>query len=325
MVMLQTYSLVEITISVNDQRQKFSVMIQEGMRIVEVIENINAEILKIFKEKVVFEPSPDMEKEILEKKIKDLPVEGPPLEFKSSDMKITIKRNSFMSEMETVKVQPKDSQEITRNEAEEQIYQLKIMLKDIRPPIWRRILISSQATFHELHLAIQEYFKWYNYHLHEFIIKKSRSPYSATRILGLTPDGEIPDDLFPDFTSSYDYREDEVRLCDVFSSEQKKVDYLYDFGDHWEHSIRLEKVFPFKEGFKGPKCVGGKRAAPPEDSGGSWGYEDILQVLHNPAHPDYEEILEWCGDRTDPEDMGISLVKMSPKKIEEEYGPSVQF
>jgi hypothetical protein len=68
--------------------------------------------------------------------------------------------------------------------------------------------------------------------------------------------------------------------------------------------------------------VGGKRAAPPEDCGGAWGYQDLLEILKNKQHPDHEDMKSWVGISYDPDRMNIQMVKMAPKKIEEMYGPS---
>ena len=201
------------------------------------------------------------------------------------------------------------------------IFQLKITIKDIKPPIWRRILISNHTNFYELHLAIQEFFNWGNYHLHEFHFPYDRNPNHKIRLLGLDPEGNIPDDVDGDFLSYYDAQEDEVRVCNVFSKNRRTVGYLYDFGDNWEHSIKLEKVYPFKKGFKEPSCVGGKRAAPPEDCGGSWGYQDLLEILKNKRHPEHEEMKEWVGSTFNPEKMDVQIFKMTPRQIEEKYGP----
>lgn len=211
----------------------------------------------------------------------------------------------------------------SKKSSEPKIYQLKITIKDIKPPIWRRILISDQVNFHELHLAIQDFFNWGNYHLHEFHFPREKNPRHKISLLGLDPDGNLPDDLDSDFLNHYDAREDEVRLYDVFSKNCLIGGYLYDFGDNWEHSIKLEKVYPFKKGFKGPLCVGGKRAAPPEDCGGSWGYQDLLEILSNKNHREYNEMKEWVGSTFNPEKMDVQMNKLTLRQIEEKYGSNI--
>jgi len=200
------------------------------------------------------------------------------------------------------------------------IFQLKITLQDIKPPVWRRVLISNQATFYDLHLAIQEFFNWGNYHLHEFSFSEAKNSNMHIRLLGLDPEGNIPEDVGANFISDYEAHEDKVRLYEVFFEDRRSVRYVYDFGDNWTHNIRLEKQFPLKKGFKGPLCVGGKRAAPPEDCGGPWGYEDFLKIIANPKHPEHDDMKEWVGGRFDPNETGIKMHKMTPKQNEAEYG-----
>lgn len=211
----------------------------------------------------------------------------------------------------------------SKNSTEPNIFQLKITIKDVKPPVWRRILISNQANFHELHLAIQVFFDWGNYHLHEFHFPRETNPRHRISLLGLDLDGNIPDDLDEEFLNYYDAREDLVRLCDVFSKNCLTVGYLYDFGDNWEHAIKLEKIYPLKKGFKEPLCVDGKKAAPPEDCGGSGGYQDLLEILNNRQHPEYHDVKEWVGESFNPDEMDVPINKLTLKKIEERYGPSI--
>ena len=211
----------------------------------------------------------------------------------------------------------------SENFYEPRIFQLKITIKDIKPPIWRRILISNHTDFHELHLIIQEFFNWGNYHLHEFHFPYDKNPNHKIHLLGLDPEGNIPNDVVGEFLSYYDAQEDEVRLYNVFSKNCRTVGYLYDFGDNWDHSIKLEKVYPFKKEFEEPVCVAGKRASPPEDCGGSWGYQELLEILKNKRHPEYDEIKEWVGSTFNPEKMDVQIFKMTPRQIEEKFGPII--
>ena len=87
-----------------------------------------------------------------------------------------------------------------------------------------------------------------------------------------------------------------------------KSEYVYDFGDNWEHTVKLEKILPRQEGIPYPKCTDGKRACPPEDCGGSWGYEDFLKAITNPKHREHKEMLDWVGGSFDPEHFDIKEV-----------------
>jgi hypothetical protein len=199
------------------------------------------------------------------------------------------------------------------------IYQLKITLRDIRPPIWRRILISNQLYFTELHDLIQLYFSWIGYHLHEFYFTHPYIPSIKLYIAGKTEWAE-PSQI----QDYYHLQADEIQLCDVFSEDKRIAYYLYDFGDNWLHKIVLEKIFPHKNGFDEPLCVGGRRAAPPEDCGGVWGYQELIEILEDTSHPEYEEMMEWVGSEFDPQEVTEIDVKISPKMIEKKFGPRLE-
>jgi hypothetical protein len=77
--------------------------------------------------------------------------------------------------------------------------------------------------------------------------------------------------------------------------------YEYDFGDGWEHGIQLEKIVGPEPGVHYPRCLAGRRACPPEDCGGVWGYAELLEILADPRHPEHAERLEWLGGPIDPE------------------------
>ncbi|MFO8019273.1 MAG: plasmid pRiA4b ORF-3 family protein [Promethearchaeia archaeon] len=196
---------------------------------------------------------------------------------------------------------------------QKQIYQLKITISNISPPIWRRILILNRENLQVLHKHIQKWFNWKEAHPHEFFFFPEKDRRSQIRIKGAAG-------LFAPGPSKNELNEKEVRLYDIFGMNVKRLWYLYDFGDNWEHEIKLEKVFPYKKDFKKPICVGGKRAGPPEDCGGPWGYKDLLGILDDPKHPRHSELSEWVGDNFDPENMGINIEEMTPQEIEQKYG-----
>lgn len=173
----------------------------------------------------------------------------------------------------------------------ENVYQFKVTLKNIKPPIWRRIQVPETYSFWDLHVAIQSAMCWMDYHLHEFTVADPKSG-KWVRI-GL-PDAEFEsmDTILP---------EDKQCIADWFFVGGKPATYMYDFGDDWVHTMKLEKIIPREKAFDYPRCTGGKRACPPEDCGGPWGYMELLEVLANPEGEEYEEMLEWVGEDFDPE------------------------
>ena len=163
------------------------------------------------------------------------------------------------------------------------ILQIKVVLRYIKPPIWRRILVPSDTALHQLHGILQATMGWMDCHLHQFIVRGVA--YGS-----------------PDLDIDFDVRdESRVRLRQALPSVGDKIEYQYDFGDGWEHEIIVEKVLPPEEGAQYPVCVKGKRACPPEDCGGIPGYYNLLEALQDPSHPDHEELSEWVGGPFDPE------------------------
>lgn len=174
------------------------------------------------------------------------------------------------------------------------IYQLKVTLKGIRPPIWRRFLIASTASLADVHIVLQIVMGWTDSHLHEFA--KGRDRYGV-------PDEDFPADI---------YDEAKYRLDQLLKEEKEKLIYTYDFGDGWEHDVVLEKILPFETGAKLPLCLKGSRACPPEDVGGTPGYEMFLEAISDPEHPEHASMLEWIADDTgnifDPERFDLAEV-----------------
>ena len=180
------------------------------------------------------------------------------------------------------------------------IYQLKITLKHVRPPIWRRFLVESDMKFSDLHKVIQTVMGWTNTHLHAFRIG------SNTYAL---PDKES---MMRDVDSR------KVRLNETIRSEGQKFLYEYDFGDGWEHTIVLEKIVPRDLKLKYPICLAGKRSCPPEDCGGPWGYGDLLKILKDPTDKQYDEYQEQVGEYFDPEEFDLPFINEQLRK--KDYG-----
>ncbi len=162
------------------------------------------------------------------------------------------------------------------------VYQFKISLKGIRPAIWRRIHVRD-CTLNELHEHIQTAMGWTNSHLHQFEIDGQRYG-----------DPELLDDGFMDFEC---VDSTVTRISDVAPSDGRRFRFLYeyDFGDGWEHEVLFEAFAPVAPSQQYPVCVKGKRACPPEDVGGVWGYAEFLHAVANPRHERHDELLDWSG------------------------------
>ena len=172
---------------------------------------------------------------------------------------------------------------MTTRPSQPSLYQLKVTLRDIRPPIWRRFLVPENISLRRLHDALQMVMGWGDSHLHEF---------DVDGVLYGPPDRELGEP-----------RESETRtkLNQVLRSPGDRLNYEYDFGDGWSHVVLLEKI---REGGAAkfyPMLVAGRRACPPEDVGGPPGYLNFLEALADPQHPEHAEMLQWAGGSFDPE------------------------
>ncbi len=180
------------------------------------------------------------------------------------------------------------------------IIQLKITLKGTKPPIWRRILVDKSTSFFMLHHIIQTIMGWENYHLFEFKI--------GDYIIGDTEEEEDDfDDNIMDGTT--------VLLGSVIKDTKIKFKYKYDFGDNWEHIIKVEKFLLKDKKVKYPVCIGGELNSPPEDCGGVGGFYEMLETIKNKSHPQHEEMLEWLGEDYDAEHFDKELVNKNLKLL----------
>jgi hypothetical protein len=167
----------------------------------------------------------------------------------------------------------------------ETVYHLKVTMRGIRPPIWRRLRVPSTVTFAQLHDVLQVAFGWTNSHLHQFRVGRD--------CFGM------PD---PDGGGSDVIDERRVRLEKVVNVKSKLL-YEYDFGDGWEHDIVVERADAVRNPV--PTCLDGRRSGPPEDCGGPFGYGNLLEVLADPSHPEHAEMLEWAGPDLHPEHFDV--------------------
>lgn len=185
------------------------------------------------------------------------------------------------------------------------VYQFKITLDGIKPKIWRRIQVPEAYTFWDLHVAIQDAMGWEGYHLHEFEVFNPK--------IGERDRIGIPfDDDSGDVKTLPGWK---TLISSYFSQSNKRATYEYDFGDSWEHEILFEKALPIESTVKYPRCLDGERSCPPEDCGGVWGYEELLEIMKDPNHEEHKERMECVGGHFDPEHFKPDLVQFhDPKK-----------
>ena len=179
------------------------------------------------------------------------------------------------------------------------VMQFKVTLNGIKPPIWRRFQVPCDYSFWDLHIAIQDAMGWLDCHLHQFIVSDPLFLNSLT--IGIPVEDDL--DGLPAVIPGW-----EVPIAAFFTLVNRKAKYEYDFGDSWDHSLILEKILPLGKGLELPTCLGGRRACPPEDCGGIWGYQELLEILSDPDREEYPETSEWVGGSFDADRFDRSAV-----------------
>ena len=175
------------------------------------------------------------------------------------------------------------------------VYQFKVTLRDIHLPIWRRIQVWEDTTLAQLHRVLQVVLGWEDYHLHEFVIGRK---------IYCVPD---PDD------ERTIIDEKRARIHQVIHRVGTEFEYGYDFGDDWRHDLLLEAILQPVCDTAYPRCVAGERSCPPEDVGGSSGYEDYLEALADPMHEEHEDVVKWRGP-FDPEAFSLADINQQLEK-----------
>ena len=177
------------------------------------------------------------------------------------------------------------------------LYQFKVSLRGISPQIWRQIQVWEDYTLDQLHRVLQVAMGWENYHLYEFRIGGAmyRDPH---------PENE------PEIRNAK-----RTRICNVLPAVGAEFEYIYDFGDYWQHELVLEAILPPSPDTLYPRCVVGERSCPPEDVGGAGGYEDYLQAMADPSHEQHEDMMAWRG----PFDPEAFLIEKVNKQLEKKF------
>lgn len=171
------------------------------------------------------------------------------------------------------------------------IYQMQVSIEGISPPIWRQFQVSDDMSLYQLHEVLQIVMGWLNYHLYQFTVNG--------RLYG------EPDDEYP---GPHVYQAKRARLRTVADDLGDSFTYEYDFGDGWKHHLVVEDVVDPEPGVRYPRCLAGSRACPPEDCGGVYGYRELLEILHDPDHEEYEGMRIWAGEDFDPEAFDFDIV-----------------
>lgn len=172
------------------------------------------------------------------------------------------------------------------------IARLRVTLDDVEPPVTRTLHVPADIRLDRLHAALQAALGWADYHLWEF---------RAGDVGWGVPDPDWPD-------GPLDARRTPLWQA-IEDSGAKTLTYLYDFGDGWEHTVKILRFDDAAPGNKYPVLVEAAGRCPPEDVGGPWGYADFLDAIADPDHEQHDDIKEWYGEDFDPEDVPIDRLK----------------
>lgn len=176
-----------------------------------------------------------------------------------------------------------------RDDPKQLLLQAKVTIADIEPEIWRRLLLPKELNFAQLHEVIQAAFGWTDSHLHQFVVG------------GLVVGAPEFDERGFNEHQTFEASEVFLRDLNLHDLPDPKILYEYDFGDSWCHWIAFENPVNRVVGEKYPLVVDGRRAGPPEDSGGPPGYARFLEAWSDPEHEEHRDMRTWAPRGFDPE------------------------
>jgi Plasmid pRiA4b ORF-3-like protein len=186
----------------------------------------------------------------------------------------------------------------------DEIARLRIELDEVTPKVVRRIKVPLRVRLDDLHLTIQAAMSWENCHLFEF--EAGRSRWGVPEPGWGTPGSAV-------------HSAKRFTLADLLGARRKQFSYVYDFGDDWRHTIRVEAILPAEPDVVYPRLLTAEGRCPPEDVGGPWGYAEYLEALNDPHHERHEEVVEWGGPQFDPHDPDETTLRKELAKLAKRF------
>lgn len=181
--------------------------------------------------------------------------------------------------------------------AQQPVFQLRIRLEGIDPPVWRRLLVPGGVRLAKLHDMFQAVMGWTNSHLHNF-----------------TVDGHLYGMHFDDYPEE-ELDETEYTVMVALRGSVRRFVYEYDFGDSWTHEVVVEDTTSSPYTLKFGVCLDGQGACPPEDVGGIGGYRAFLEALDDPLHEAHDRMLLWVGYHFDPAAFNVSAANAALQRV----------
>ena len=181
----------------------------------------------------------------------------------------------------------------------DRIARLRIALLDTEPTVWRVVELPLTTTLRALHEVIQAAMPFQNYHLYEFQIGEHR--------YGIVD---------PDFGADLPIRDAKsIRLSRFLGEGVSAFSYVYDFGDNWQHSVTVEAVCDGEPGTNYPRLIDGAGRAPPEDVGGTPGFEEFIKAVTRPRAREHKRMVEWYGGPFDPAEVDVAAITAKLGKL----------
>lgn len=180
---------------------------------------------------------------------------------------------------------------------------IRVQLNDAEPAIWRRFAAPVTTTLAGLHDLIQAAMGWQDDHLWEFEV--------GSRRYG-NPDPEYE-------TDPPTQRATGIRLDALIRRGDLAFNYIYDFGDNWRHTVKVEAIEPGRTPAPSACFIEGERRCPPEDVGGTSGLEEFLEAVTTPRHPERRTMLDWYGGPYDPKDINRQMIEYRFAQIAKQH------
>ncbi|TXN06686.1 plasmid pRiA4b ORF-3 family protein [Methylobacterium sp. WL103] len=178
------------------------------------------------------------------------------------------------------------------------IARLRITLDDTEPTVWRTVEVPLSASLKLLHEVIQAAMPFQDYHLFQF--QEGSARYA------------IPHPEWPDVNTR---SAKTTKLGALVDRGTTAFAYTYDFGDNWQHTITVEELGPADPTVAYPRFLDGARRAPPEDVGGTMGFEEFLEAVTKPRHRERKRMLEWYGGPFDPDELDRETIEAGMAKL----------
>ncbi|MGH6638199.1 MAG: plasmid pRiA4b ORF-3 family protein [Polaromonas sp.] len=176
-------------------------------------------------------------------------------------------------------------------------FQLRVELRGVKPAVWRRIVVPTTIKLSRLHGVLLTAMGWQGGHLHEFLF--ADGCYGPAEDAGL--DAGLEDESRVSLRKA-------LEGCATFT-------WVYDYGDNWQHKIKVEREVDLGIPLESPMCITGQGACPPEDVGGVPGYEEFLQAMADPSHPEHDELKAWHGGPFEPNTFDVQAVQQRLDEI----------